>query len=251
MAYRSKGPWVPVDPEDIVLVASHSCDVVQRDGEKEPVVELLRARLIPDVEVPDGNLSHAKSPRLLQFRSSVTGRSAVYSALAHDRWAIPRGMLVGATSTTWLEKDVTSLVASWLARRYDRAALPDEFVDRARPANPKVLTALRHTNDLVTGLYVNLSSLAELPASVPYEVSLVATMKIDDYQHPDRVLRARSAVGDLEVALTSCQGIEVRDALVVSEDGLSLADLREWTRWELDYISLRSPAAVEKIAPRY
>ncbi|MGB0744714.1 MAG: hypothetical protein ACPGSB_09325, partial [Opitutales bacterium] len=72
--------------EFLFYVLTHDCDLVQADFTKEPTAELL---LITQVASPDGNLTHGKNSRVLEFSIG----ESYYRASCHDRYRIDRRLL--------------------------------------------------------------------------------------------------------------------------------------------------------------
>jgi hypothetical protein len=49
-------------------------------------------------------------------------------------------------------------------------------------------------------------------------------------------------ISDIATAMNSCEGIEVENFELRSEDAITLADLRFLRRWDYDYLSHRDSA---------
>ena len=113
---------------DHLVVTSHDCDILNASIEKEPLVEVLRAR-IPDDDRGSGRpFSSGRNPRALRLsRVPVQGRDIPLDLVVHDRWAIPRELLLEESPADFLPNAERRLVAEWLAKRYIRAAFPTAF----------------------------------------------------------------------------------------------------------------------------
>ena len=114
---------VPMVVEDdaVLVVISQSCDVVQRSFEKEPWVEVLKARRTQEI---DGNLAHGKHPRMVQFELD----GVVHEASCNDRTMFPREELAKIEPDARRMGDHTiDMLSEWIAKRYVRPAFPDEL----------------------------------------------------------------------------------------------------------------------------
>lgn len=218
--------------QDLVLI-SHSCDVVHHDLDKEPFAEFIpRVR----VDAVDGNLTFAKSPRVLQ----VAGGTGAYELTMARRITIPRDALAGIDPSGQLSDDECVVLRRWLASRYARAAFADEFNQRLRPAQNSISRRLKADGERLSGLYLAVDG-SELPPEVTYEISIVGTMREADHEHAEDRLKCQHALNDVMGAIQDrCPGISVLDAVLVSESDVTLADLRVLSRWDYDSLSLRN-----------
>ena len=119
------------DRADLFVVSSHDCDLVNFSLEKEPVVEVLGAKRV-DAGKIDGQQQSGRNPRTLQFRTDSSTGPSMLSCTVHDRWSIPRGLLLQEPPAGNLPPKMRRLIAEWLAKRYIRAAFPTAFDQRWR-----------------------------------------------------------------------------------------------------------------------
>lgn len=215
--------------------------MASHDLDKEPWVEVIRAVIAASV---DGNLNGGKNPRRLQL--NISGRECELDI--DDRWRVPRTMLADAKPAGSLSESSAEVFRNWLARRYDRAAFPDEFNNRIRDAADSIRSAVARAYQM-SGLYIMMSSRGELPSEVPYTIDLFATMTVQDHGDPAARAEVLKAVGRIEAALAGCDGIVVREADAYSEAEMTLDDLHRYVRWEYDHVSFR-PGKRGAIAPR-
>lgn len=82
-------PTVTMGDGDWLIVTSHDCDVVNFSLAKEPVVEVMRAGVLAAKKV-DKQQSSGRNPRTMQFGDDPV----VLSLSVHDRWSIPRDVLL-------------------------------------------------------------------------------------------------------------------------------------------------------------
>ena len=161
-----------VDSADWVVLMSHDCDIVNVSITKEPVVEVLRMRAAAAGKV-DRRQTWGRNPRTLQLAIEAPEAAVVLSCGVHDRWTIPRTLLMRESPTQCLPDKERRLVAEWLAKRYIRAAFPTTFDQRWRSKQKDWQRLLRKHSEWMQGVYLRLSTLDELPANAPYQCSLI------------------------------------------------------------------------------
>lgn len=241
-AERLASNVVRVGPDDVVLVCSHDCDVLHHDLELEPTVELIVARGIHNDE-EEGIYFQGRNPRLLQFRFPEGG-GQLFEIRPFERWSVRREELKEiAPRTDWsLSDDLRRTIASWLARRFLRTALPDSFNDRLRGAKSQIREALKKGSEIISGIYVAIDPEVELGAEVDYEMTLTAVMKVEDYEVPALRAKAYGILNKISGAVRGCSGVKLIDPQLLSEAAFSLDDLRNSDRLDTDEdLSQRSP----------
>jgi hypothetical protein len=242
LAASSHQPVV-LEPGDLVVVASHDCDVTNRDERKEPWVELLAVHRVGDRL--DGNYTIWKNPRRLDFEADLDGTKVPARVFAAERWFAARRRLAGTTPAGRLRTDPADLIPRWLSQRYVRVALPDEFNNRWLPAREEIRAALAQGGEHISAIYIQLYDVEmqladeELPPDRPYRVLIRATMLADDYEVTDRRALAQRALDRTAGSLDQCPGIEILDDSLESEATFTLADMRMMRRWSpFDHLSL-------------
>ena len=231
-----------VRARDVVLVCSHDCDLVHESLDQEPAAELLIARAYEPDEA-DGVYLHGRNPRLLQFRYPEDG-GQLFEIRPFERWLVKREELRDiAPREDWsLSADLRLILASWLARRFRRTALPDAFNDRLRSARSKIRDALKKGSEQISGIYLGIDRDTELDADLDYEATLTVLMKVEDFQVPERRKRAWEILNKISEAIRGCSGVHLADPLVLSEESFSLDDLRNSHRLDTDEdLSQRTP----------
>ncbi len=222
----------------VPIVISHACDITNKKLADEPFVELLMAQLLPG-DATNGLLVHGRNPRRLQFVLRIDGVLRIAEARAHDRCFIDRNRLMGHAPdpARTCEPQALDEVVLWLTKRYNRAAFPDTFNERIRKTQRPIATALAAHGQDMQEIFIAMSSWEELPADQSYEVTLVATMSVDDFEDAAKRQRAQAALDTMEEKLQSCAGIEVTDATLASDAKVSLDDLHLLKRFDYDYLS--------------
>jgi len=228
-----------------LLVVSQDCDIVHHNSEAEPIVEVLLAEPLQDK--PSGSFTYGKNPRRLQIPIIVDGSSQYFECAAKHRYFINRQVLADCPpdSRIQVEDATLQLIRSWLAARYTRTAFPDAFNLRIAGALSSQARMLKSRGSDLSGIYIAVTPWDELNEGESYRVELYATMEIDAWENTDARQEMASLVDDLALAINHCEGIDVENHEIRSEEDISLADIRVLRRWDYDYLSYReSPEGV-------
>ena len=122
-AWKHAPERVTPGDHDHLLVTSHDCDVLNASIAKEPLVEVLRARVLDDATGQRSPFSAGRNPRALRLcEVSVQGDGVALDLVVQDRWEIPRELLMEEGPVARLPTKEGRLVAEWLAKRYIRFA---------------------------------------------------------------------------------------------------------------------------------
>ena len=156
----------------------------------------------------------------------------------HDRWEIPRELLLKEAPADRLSVKECRLVAEWLAKRYIRAAFPMAFDARWRTEYKAWLRLLKKYSSLIQGVYVRLNTLGELTASVSYKCDLLLAVPSSKRDLPQWSAIATATERDflsfwkrLEPGI-KCEGIQV-----LTTDRITLDDLERYQRFDADWVS--------------
>lgn len=227
-------------------MGSQDCDVVHVKYTVEPKVEIIRAVRRKKL---DGNLVFAKSARKLQFELSSQDGIEPYELSIHERWSVDRRILEDADpdQDISLSEGQKKQLSGWLAKRYRRDAFPDAFVNRLKeqPHSENLRNLFKDWGQWISGVYLVLDTDEDLPPEQPYVAVAWATVLLEDYEDEKTLERLNDEFQPLlEKALGAFTGIEVRDAMVVSEADFSLADIRRTRRMDLDDLSYRDDGPI-------
>ena len=228
---------VAVDNRDWLVLTSHDCDIVNADLAKEPVVEVLRMRAATVGKV-DRQQSSGRNPRALQLAIEACEDSVILSCVVHDRWAIPRTLLLRGRPATYLPDKERRLVAEWLAKRYIRAAFPTAFDRRWRSKLRSWQRLLRKHSEWMQGVYLRLGTLGELPAEKPYQCHLILAvphLKRDEAGWARKRTEIEEEVQAFWDQLKP--GIECVDVEVLGTDEITLAGIEPYQRFDADWVS--------------
>lgn len=237
---------------DLWVVVTQDCDLVHPSFEKEPEVELVRlAALSP--ESKDGNLHWGDNPRVFQFYDPQSGDDQIlFETQIHDRARVHRRYLADSSPdlARTLDPENIKRLCRWISQRYVRAAFPDEFNRRIKQTLDKLEDKkLKKKGDVLSGIYMLLDSDDELTKGEKYGIIVWATMKSGDYEDSEKRRTAQELVDAIEAALSGCDGIEIKDVHLKSEQQVTLDDLRLLKRWDYDSLSLRRES-VEELPPQ-
>ena len=223
---------------DIAIVISHDCDVTHVSLASEPTVEVLIGQRV-DAAHPD--FIESKSPRKYHLKIGNDDTAATLEFLAHQRFAFSRQRLAiyQPESSLALSQDEISRIALWVARRYTRAAFPDEFNKRTRAVTQKVRGRLKKNISLFSGIYLFLQD-EELEAEKSYNVDVCGVMFKEKFEQETLRTKAQGLIGGVEAALNGCEGVDVGESEVRPDDEFSLNDVRFWKRWDFDELSFRA-----------
>jgi hypothetical protein len=226
---------LPVGDGRLLYVLTHDCDLVQADFTKEPYVELL---LITPVSVADGNLTHGKNSRLLDFNVGVSA----YRASCHDRFRIDRQLLAkqAPSAVHPIDTALCDLITDWISKRYIRPAFPDAFNIRLNREARAIRKYLKKYGQMFERIYIICNpQLEELSDDEDYQLTVWLVLE-DPEAGPGDVRTAQELVVQLEQILDGCRGIKVLDCRVVRESEITLAHLRILSLWDFDDLSYRA-----------
>jgi hypothetical protein len=226
-----------------VVVVTQDCDVVHSSIEGEPFIEVLFARSLE--APPDGSVTYGKNPRRLQIPITLPSSQHYYECLAHLRYVLDRNILSGLSPDPGciVESAALKIVRSWLAARYTRTAFPDEFNKRIAVVLRGQSRILKTKGDSLSGIYIAVTPWEELDANGIYRLQLYATIEPDKWADAGIRSEMESVIAQIATAIDGCEGVEVENFELRSEDNITLADLRFLRRWDYDYLSYRDPDA--------
>jgi len=228
---------VGLNDADWLILTSHDCDIGNFNIDKEPVVEVLRAQ-VATAKNADKQQSWGRNPRTLQIVLDEGEERKVLSCKVHERWTVPRHILMQEAPMGCLPDKERRLVAEWLAKRYIRAAFPTAFDLRWRAKLKDWQKLLKRHSEWLQGVYLRVSTLAELPDGTPYQCHLILaapqakrggagwTKKRDELEHEVQ------AFWDQFRPSIECVGVEVQGT-----DEITLADIEPYQRFDADWVS--------------
>ena len=243
--------WTP-DPDDVpfyLVVVTQDCDLV-RELDVEPFIELVLCRRIDHVEPLYQN---GRNPRLLHLPLTEPEERISWLEISiHDRFRICKESLVdlAISNGVILENGDIRLLSCWIARRYTRPAFPDVFNQRLGAVD-RQLESLFKSRDgrVVSGLFLDVDEVENNP-DTPYDIGVRITATLETWEDEGRRQMLDRFEDRLVSILDDCNGIGISrdDILVLPEDDLTLADLRQFKRLDKDYRSLPEQDGMEQPA---
>ena len=227
-------PW---GDGDRLIVTSHDCDVVNFSLDKEPVIEVLHATALQakKVEKPQ---SSGRNPRTIQLAVGDSEDPVVLSCSVHERWFVPRDLLLQEAPAQHLPDKERRLIAEWMAKRYIRAAFPTAFDLRWRSKLKDWQKLLKAQSDWIQGVYLRLSTLDELPEETPYNCHLLVAVPHQMRsgalwpKKRDELERVIATFWDQFKPGIECAGVEP-----LGTDEITLADIEPYQRFDADWVS--------------
>lgn len=228
--------------DDVVLVVSHSCDLVSADFEAEPFAEVLRADIIAEV---NGNFAHGKNPREYHVSTVLGGEPVAIALRVRNRCYVDRQALLSTEPREVLDPQLVRGIARWLGKRYWREAFPDAFNARVQRVLPKVRRSLGKSGGrLLAGIYLQLSPQGEATEGQPYVIGIIGAMRDPDYTVTELRDACQRTLDRITQLFGSVDGVDVEESELLSEADISLDDLRYYQRWDsADDLSLRTVEA--------
>jgi len=222
------------------MVLTQDCDLVHGRLEDEPWAELIPLRpLGPYNKGRDNPCLYGKNPRRLVFQIEGDPSGGWWCVDPHPRFRVPRELL--PVHAPDLEKNIPAktaqVLARWISRRYTRAAMADAF-------NARLSLKSREMGDLwksvdaeaVSGVYL-LGAREELPEGQDYQLDVILSIPSGSSRDPVLLERAQRVSRVLDGILGSCPGIEVKRLSERPEQDITLGELRNYQRLDLDYRS--------------
>jgi len=227
---------------DWLIVTSHDCDVVNGRLEKEPIVEVLRAAVVQQKR-PDKQQVWGRNPREMQLAADDgVGGQVVLSVKVHERWSMPRELLASEAPHRILDDKPRRLIAEWLAKRYIRAAFPTAFDARWRTKMKEWTGLLEAQSQWVQGIYLRLSTPAELGDDKPYKVHLIVAVPAASTKDPAWAKKEKPELESLVETFWKQfePGIECVGVEVIATNALTLADIEKYQRFDADWVSFEA-----------
>lgn len=238
-------PPTQIAAEDWLVVVSQTCDVVARNLEAEPLVEVLHCR--PHAGKPRKQFRDLQSTRQLDFRPAQTAhQNLVLTAHAIvDRYVIPRELLTAHDPDAGreLEEGASRKVLAWYALRAGRPSWPNNFCVRVRTVQDALETALDSLSDEIAEVRVGIVEKdQDLEPGQPYHVAVFFVVDEDVWNGDVAGRRAiNNAFAEFVAELNACEGVEVNKELseVVPGNKFSWQETKQTDLWDFANLSHR------------
>jgi hypothetical protein len=165
-----------LDAEDVLIVASQTCDI-QRSAAQEPYIEVIRGFWTSDRAIMHQAGKNSSRLFLMQRRSESDVREQALIADATTHLQIEKAALLAFTSqSSFKENDriTPRKFSEWLARRYNRPALPDAIVNAIQKPVVRGIDKLS-ASDRLHRILDGIDEILFIPAneSVPFLVDMI------------------------------------------------------------------------------
>jgi hypothetical protein len=164
-----------LDEDDYLVVVSQTCDI-ERPPKHEPYVEVVRAYWTTERSIIHEAGKNSFRRFLLQRRTNG-GKEEALIADATVRILVEKASLLKCTPLSGFKENDTIAprrFRQWLAKRYDRPALPDELVLAVQKPIVKAIGKLQ-TTDALHDILDGISQMLFLPPinMLPYQIELL------------------------------------------------------------------------------
>lgn len=233
--------------DPIIIVISHSCDLVKPCG-IEPHVELIPGQSRDDFRP---GLPHGQSPHTLQVEYEQNHAKKVLELRAVDKFRIDKTKLVNLDPDPDLviEQKGLHTLQLWLAARYNRAAFPDDLDRRMKPMKKKLQSL---DAEAIIGVWMKYSpDENRLDEDVPYElwIKIVYSTSVFDAkakaEQEAKKLRASFEKSFLDGYLW--RSVDLQTCEAIPDTAFTVRDLIDYKQWRLEHLSLRQDPPEEYI----
>jgi hypothetical protein len=216
-----------------LLVCSQTCDIIN-PSDVEEFVEVLICYL-PTFKGSCHNGSH---PRILQFEAKSDIGIITFEVNQNLKLRVDRDLFLKCKPDDGLSlsKKTVSVVADWLAARYNRPAFPNAFEKLIKPSESKQHKKIKQISKKISGLYIALQPDGEISDGEKYFVALLATYPIQEEKN--RYSKEMTEPIEALVDLMKGCGMDV-DYQILSEEKANICLLRDYKKWSYDDISYK------------
>lgn len=201
-------------PDEMLVVASQTCDVRH---DQEPRVEALVCHSDP---------VGAKSVRRNSVRKFVVDSTSGVVASAQERLLIGKQLLLSAVPKNVMSSQTMDDFTRWLARRFDRPALPDMLVELfQKPLATQIARVCRSYPDsaevlsrVVREVRANVPNTETPPFTMHLLLLLPETLSEVELETIDMIR------GEMKATFRDSAEVDLEDVELVLEDELSVAE---------------------------
>lgn len=252
--------YVEIDAGSYIIV-NQSCDLLYHCLTAEPILEVLRVEEVVQLASNHKGMMHGKSTRGLIFECEKNTFWSAPSLIY--RQTLDRTIL-GDLSPRTKVKDIRNF-SSWLGRRYDRVAFPDNFNNLfpnarkcdAEKAYKQFEKFVKKFDAEISEIWISLSSWEELPPESNYCISLVLLVNESSKAQKDEIAtlfedlmegvngaNAKDGVVKLKGIRGCLSGIDIEEYHVLEKHEFTRAEIETYSLFNLDYISHASGESI-------
>jgi hypothetical protein len=180
---------------------------------------------------------YGRNPRELDFNLSI----GAVKLCACNRISIEKRKLAKHQPVAeMIDRSIVSTLTKWFAKRYTRAAWPDEFNRRLQKVDNKLEKLLKTTNgqEISSILFMLEPRMEELADNVPYKLSIWLTVPVKINMDAETTIRSHIFETKLRGIINECEGVDLKEIETRSEADVSMDDLRFFERFDCDYRSI-------------
>ena len=175
----------------------------------------------------------------------MRGNAIALDFVVHDRWEIPRELLMEEPPAARLPDRKRRLMAEWLAKRYIRAAFPTAFDARWRGESKAWRKLLMRHSSWIQGVYLRLNTQDELADGVSYRCDLLLAIPARRRNLPGWTTTTEAIEQESEGFWDRLRpGIECDSIRLLAMDRITLADLEAYQRFDADWVSFEDESPV-------
>ncbi|OYV06676.1 MAG: hypothetical protein CFE26_05000 [Verrucomicrobiales bacterium VVV1] len=215
------------------IVVSQDCDVTYGDLEIEPFVEILFLHPLPSL---NHGKTDGKSSRVLHLDAFEGTEQKCLSVQPWNQTRIRRDALAITQPDTSLAIKPGTLrgLIRWVADRYTRTGIPDEFVKRIDKIDDGLKKLMKREGQAFWRILVALDPPDEIDADKNYNLECVCAVWPEVWDDEEKQAKAIKAGEDLGKLIRSCDGISLdREVEVDSTDGIPLSHLHYYRSWDV------------------
>ena len=239
-----EGSGLSDDDSLTLVVASHSCDIANRNFQDEPCIELSVARSINQLNPQlTANLNPRKLHTSLMVRTNDRSifKEQYVELLAFEKHQVPKQRFIDVQpdpNRQFSDQYLYAYVA-WLAARYSRPALPDEFDQRiaAVGKTKKHRKLAKQLNPYLSGIYVEIQPNCGIPETENYRVNLLGLVSPDFAGDVTSLMSSLQQYADIMAEAKMDVIVKIR-----REDEVSVADIKRFQRFYYDDLSFKHDA---------
>ena len=227
--------------DDRLILISQDCDVLHT-GDSEPIVDIALAKLVGKEEKKECDFG--KHIRLLRIHASNDEQENDIHLLVASatRRHLSREVLCDHAPSKWtLNAQGVIQLRNWFAKRFTRAALPDNFNQRFKKPGEKIANRMKQVGDILSALLIRMSSYDELDENQEYIVSLLGVMPHAMYGQIGNVELAQTKLDECVELINTEPGLKHQgEASIKSDKLITVHERGMYVHLDLDYLSYRT-----------
>lgn len=229
---------IELDENDIYVVISQTCDLINPDFNNEPFFEVLR--ISKTNSEPQNEYTGGKNSREIHFQIELDGEVTTFRALPYERFFVDRQLLNSNSPDAYLTDETREMLSAWLIKRFSRAAFPDTYDQRWKGRLKQIERVIKRLK-LIEDIYIKILPFEEVDDGTKYQVEIYILMDADNYDSPIIYEEYTSHAKSLEDQFNQCDGIDVQLVELRSNADITVREIQELKRWDYSYLSYREP----------